>query len=125
MAVKVERIEQPGGGVSFQVTVPRYAADAFEESLKSLAALVDCRPPLTDSASLWAKPAGRELPGKLLKRLRTEAGMTQRQAAEAFGTTQSRISDFEMGVRTIPLEVAERMARRFGVRASDFSTSGF
>ena len=125
MAVKVERIEQPGGVVSFQVTVPRYAAQAFEETLRSLAALADCRPPLTDSTSLWAKPSVRELPGKLLKRLRTEAGMTQKQAAEAFGTTQSRISDFEMGVRTIPPEVAERMARRFGVRASDFSTSGF
>lgn len=125
MTVKVERIEQPGGGVSFRVTVPRYAADAFEKTLESLALLVDARPPLTDSASLWAKAPGRELPGKLLKRLRMEAGMTQKQAAEAFGTTQSRMSDFEMGVRSIPPELAQRLARRFGVEASDFSASGF
>ncbi len=64
--------------------------------------------------------AARELPGKLLKRLRTECRMTQKEAAAIAGTTQTRISDFECGVRTIPHEIAVIFARRFGVEPGDF-----
>ena len=46
--------------------------------------------------------------------------MTQKEAAAIAGTTQTRISDFECGVRTIPHEIAVIFARRFGVEPGDF-----
>ena len=74
------------------------------------------------AAALAENVAGRQRspPGKLLKRLRTECRMTQKEAAAIAGTTQTRISDFECGVRTIPHEIAVIFARRFGVEPGDF-----
>jgi transcriptional regulator with XRE-family HTH domain len=52
--------------------------------------------------------------GRLVERLRREAGLTQAALAEQIGTTQAALSKIETG-RTLPgLEVLDRIARALG-----------
>ena len=59
-------------------------------------------------------------PGPMLKRLRKENGLSQKALAEKLGTNQVRVSDMEQGVRSIPPEMAMKMAEVFGVSAKYF-----
>ena len=122
MTVKLKRIEQADGAVTFAVTVPAERAHAWETMLSAAICLTEPpkRAALLVPASVRRGEVGaaagdgpREPPGKLLRRLRTECRMTQR-------TSQTRISDFECGVRVMPPEIADIFARRFGVRPEDF-----
>ena len=54
-------------------------------------------------------------PGAFLRQLRRERGLTQRALADVAQTSQSRISDYESGVRPIPANVAQAISRFFGV----------
>ena len=129
MTVKLKRIEQADGAVTFAVTVPAERAHAWETMLSAAICLTEPpkRAALLVPASVRRGEVGaaagdgpREPPGKLLRRLRTECRMTQREAAKIAGTSQPRISDFECGVRVMPPEIADIFARRFGVRPEDF-----
>jgi transcriptional regulator with XRE-family HTH domain len=52
--------------------------------------------------------------GRLVERLRREAGLTQAALAERIGTTQAALSKIETG-RTLPgLELLDRVARAVG-----------
>jgi transcriptional regulator with XRE-family HTH domain len=52
--------------------------------------------------------------GPIIERLRTEAGVTQRDLAQRVGTTQAAISKIETG-RTLPgLELLDRIATALG-----------
>ena len=112
MTIRLERIDNEDGRTEFRIAVGESDADAWETALSALVGLANGSSPEDNAA--------RELPGKLLKRLRTECRMTQKEAAAIAGTTQTRISDFECGVRTIPHEIAVIFARRFGVEPGDF-----
>ena len=119
MTIRLERIDNEDGRTEFRIAVGESDADAWETALSALVGLANgSRPPLRKASP--EDNAARELPGKLLKRLRTECRMTQKEAAAIAGTTQTRISDFECGVRTIPHEIAVIFARRFGVEPGDF-----
>ena len=52
--------------------------------------------------------------GHLLRRARSEAGLTQSQLAELAGTSQSAIAAYEAGAREPTLPVLERMIRASG-----------
>lgn len=67
-----------------------------------------------------ASQGGRLSPGVLLKQLRRERGLTQKAVADIAQTTQSRISDYESGVRVMPPAVAQAIARFFGLPIRDF-----
>lgn len=67
-----------------------------------------------------AEPALSPEPGKRLRRLRRSRGLTQKALSEMIQTTQSRISEFEAGVRAIPLSCAEVLAQFFGVSPDEF-----
>ena len=51
---------------------------------------------------------------QLLRELRLAAGMTQSQAAESIGITQTGISDFETSDRGLELLVARDLVRVYG-----------
>lgn len=72
------------------------------------------------AAAAVAEPALSPEPGKRLRRLRRSRGLTQKALSEMIQTTQSRISEFEAGVRAIPLSCAEVLAQLFGVSADEF-----
>lgn len=119
MTIRLERIDDEEGRTEFRISVDGSEADAWETVLSAVIGLANGAKPNPKVAS-QKDNASRELPGKLLKRLRTECRMTQKEAAAIAGTTQTRISDFECGVRAIPHEAAIAFARRFGVRPDDF-----
>lgn len=113
----MERLTQysSDGETIFRLSVPDERAEAVARHLESLLELM----------SLDSEPALREdlpdmPPGMLLKRLRTERGMTQKALALLVGSTQSRVSDMEQGVRPIPPEAAVTLGRTFGVPAGRF-----
>lgn len=63
---------------------------------------------------------GKLEPGVILKSLRRTRGLTQKAVAEIAQTSQSRISDYEAGVRPMPPAVAQAIARFFDVPISEF-----
>lgn len=76
------------------------------------------------SAARQAEPgiesAASPEPGKRLRRLRRSRGLTQKALADSIRTTQSRISEFEAGVRAIPVPCAQVLAELFGVSVDEF-----
>lgn len=56
-----------------------------------------------------------EIIGKRLEKLRTVVGLNQTGMAEALHIGQSAWSQYESGTRRVTLEVAGRIAVRFGV----------
>ncbi|MDO5530958.1 helix-turn-helix transcriptional regulator [Sutterella sp.] len=116
--MELRKTAGPAGTVTFTITVPAASAQAVETILSGVAGLCGA------SHAPAAQPSGeeevRELPGVLLKRLRTEAGMTQGELAQVAGTTQIRVSGFESGVRRIPRETAEVFAAVFEVDPAVF-----
>lgn len=118
MTVRLERIDQPDGEVALVLIVPASRADAWETVLGALTGLAESVRPAAGRPA--AGDDSREAPGRLLKRLRTERNMTQKAVARLANVTQSRISDFENGVRAIPSEAARAFAECFGVSAKDF-----
>ncbi len=49
-------------------------------------------------------------PGKILKQERLTRDMSQRELEKASGVPQSRISEFESGVRKIGIDAAQQLA---------------
>lgn len=56
-----------------------------------------------------------------LKRLRIQAGLTQRQAAEMAGLAQSHLSMIENGKRRVTASLAKKLLELYGVRLTFFS----
>jgi len=54
-----------------------------------------------------------------VKRARRRAGMTQRQLAEACGTSQQQIQRIEAGAQTVRLDLALRIARALGATVAE------
>lgn len=117
MAIRIERIQEADGGAEFRVRVPAESADAFASLLAAAARLAESG---AEGAAALSPVRPRELPGVLLRRLRLECRMTQREAAAIAGTSQARISDMESGVKPITLEAAQAFGRRFGVPPAAF-----
>jgi repressor LexA len=57
--------------------------------------------------------------GNKLKELRTAAGMTHEQAAEAMGVSRSQFIKLERGERRLTVDYINQAAKGFGVRPSD------
>ncbi|PKN78349.1 MAG: transcriptional regulator [Chloroflexi bacterium HGW-Chloroflexi-9] len=55
--------------------------------------------------------------GSVLREARREAGLTQREVAEAALVTQSSISNYEAGKRDVLLETFDRIAVSLGTTA--------
>ncbi|EHY32112.1 MAG: helix-turn-helix transcriptional regulator [Sutterella parvirubra] len=106
----LERRQEPDGGVLFTLKLPpleAQRADLVEAHLQALVALLESAP------AKGAVP--EEPPGITLKMLRKDAGLTQVELARLAGTTQSRISDMESGVRPFTAEAAKKLSEYFGV----------
>ena len=58
----------------------------------------------------------------LLRQVRKEAGLTQRQLADRLGTLQSRITDYERGVRRLDLLELRQVCVAVGISVVDFVT---
>lgn len=56
----------------------------------------------------------------LLRQVRLEAGLTQKQLAERLDTPHSRISDYERGVRRLDLVQLRQYCEAIGVSLRDF-----
>lgn len=56
----------------------------------------------------------------LLRRVRKEAGLTQTQLAERLGTLQSRITDYERGVRRLDLMELKQVCEAVGITLPEF-----
>ena len=61
-----------------------------------------------------------ERPASRLRGLRVKEGITQRQLADALGTTQSRIAELENGTRRISINMAKRISKTYGVAYKAF-----
>ena len=88
----LERRQEPDGGVLFTLKLPpleAQRADLVEAHLQALVALLESAP--------------------------AKAGLTQVELARLAGTTQSRISDMESGVRPFTAEAAKKLSEYFGV----------
>jgi transcriptional regulator with XRE-family HTH domain len=57
---------------------------------------------------------------ELLKQVRKEAGLTQVQLAERLGTLQSRITDYERGVRRMDLMELRQVCEAVGIPLVEF-----
>lgn len=109
----MQRLEEETNGfeTTFKLTVSQTRADALRRHLESLLELM--KKGEEDSTELGM--SGEIIPGSALKRLRLQKKMTQRALAEALGTTQVRVSDMEQGIRPIPVDLAQKFAKLFGV----------
>ena len=56
----------------------------------------------------------------LLRDIRKESGLTQQQLAEHLGTLQSRITDYERGVRRLDLLELRQVCEATGVSLVEF-----
>lgn len=56
----------------------------------------------------------------LLRQVRVEAGLTQKQLAERLDTPHSRISDYERGVRRLDLIQLRQYCEAVGLTLCDF-----
>ena len=54
-------------------------------------------------------------PGHALAGLRHREGLTQRQMAAALGISQARLSEYERDKRRITIDMAKRIAAKYGV----------
>lgn len=54
-----------------------------------------------------------------IRRYRRRAGLTQTQVAKAIGKTVGCISQYETGMRGIPVPAAKKMAKLYGVPWSE------
>jgi transcriptional regulator with XRE-family HTH domain len=57
---------------------------------------------------------------RLLRQVRREAGLTQAQLAERLGTLQSRITDYERGVRRMDLMELRQVCAAVGIPLLEF-----
>ncbi len=57
---------------------------------------------------------------ELLRAVRKEAGLTQHQLAERLGTLQSRITDYERGIRRLDLMELRQVCVAVGVPLMEF-----
>lgn len=57
---------------------------------------------------------------QLLRQIRKEAGLTQSQLAERLGTLQSRITDYERGVRRMDLMELRQVCEAVGIPLAEF-----
>ena len=60
--------------------------------------------------------------GRMLKRLRRRAGMTQKALADTIGLPQSHISEFEKNRRAVPYKHAQKLAKVLHSIPSHFMT---
>ena len=56
----------------------------------------------------------------LLRQVRREAGLTQEQLAARLGTRQSRITDYERGIRRLDLMELRQLCEAMGVPLPEF-----
>ncbi len=110
---RIATVATAEGEALITLRVPLRSAKRLEAHLASLLQLMG----LDDAA---AEAAAGASPGVRLKTLRQAAGMTQKGLADALGTLQARISEYEMGTRPVPLETARRLASIFHVKPSEF-----
>lgn len=68
--------------------------------------------------------AERRVLGDLLRSAREEAGLTQQDAAERIGLTQSAISRFEKGERGLEIAELRLIARTYGKTLGEFLAKG-
>lgn len=76
-------------------------------------------PRLRPKPSSTHRPENAVLVG-LLRELRSAAGMTQTQAAQALGISQTGISDFETGDRGLELLTVRDLVRAYGADWAEF-----
>ena len=108
--------ERVGAETAFRITVPNDKAPAVRKMLESMMVLMG-----QVSMTVTLDDMEPDVPpGPMLKRLRKENGLSQKALAEKLGTNQVRVSDMEQGVRSIPPEMAMKMAEVFGVSAKYF-----
>ena len=58
---------------------------------------------------------------ELLRKLRTEAGLTQKDLAVRLGEPQSYVSKYESGERRLDFLEMRHLSKQFGISVSDFS----
>lgn len=104
--------------VAFTLLVSKARAAAMRRHLESLIALMSYDQ--FDEVEESELRSRAEFPSQALKRLRLERGLSQKAIAEFLGVSQGRISDFEQGVKKIPVEEAQKLAVYFHVSASTF-----
>ncbi len=104
--------------VSFSLIVSRARAPAMRRYLESLVALMNLE--AVDGPEEIDFHARTESPSQALKRLRLERGLTQKAVATLLGVSQARVSDFEQGVKSIPVEAARQLAAFFQVSSAVF-----
>ena len=54
-------------------------------------------------------------PGKALLGLRAREGLTQKEMAATIGVTQARLSEYERGKRNISVDMAKKIAAKYGI----------
>jgi transcriptional regulator with XRE-family HTH domain len=66
------------------------------------------------------KPKSAKYPCDILRELRRNANLTQKELAQDLGVPQSHISQYELGQRNIPRNKAKLLGGIFGCSAKDF-----
>ena len=112
------------GTVKFTVTVPLEKAGLFRKMLRGLLEMSGLeRETNEEGEELYEHEdlcPPEERPASRLRGLRVKEGITQRQLADALGTTQSRIAELENGTRRISINMAKRISKTYGVTYKAF-----
>ena len=105
--------ETPGKGdeVVFTLRAPKEEAEALRRILTGLESFSHLGKPL---------PKREGEPFERLRQYRLLRNLTQKDVADAVGTTQSHLSKYEAGLRKIPPETAERLAHFFQCDVTEF-----
>lgn len=105
--------ETPGKGdeVVFTLRAPKEEAAALRRILTGLESLSHVGKPL---------PKREGEPFERLRQHRLLRNLTQKDLADAVGSTQSHLSKYEAGLRKIPPETAERLAHFFQCDVTEF-----
>jgi DNA-binding XRE family transcriptional regulator len=116
---------QTHGDTGFTVVNMRIPAKDADRAMDSIAKLFEKE---GISVSFGRKPESEESrtysfaevfpdfhPGKALLGLRTREGLTQKGMAAAIGVTQTRLSEYERGKRNITVDMAKKIAAKYGV----------
>lgn len=111
MPIQVNETPGRDDEVIFTVKANREEAAAVRRILTGLESLSYVGAPL---------PERKGEPFERLRKYRQLRNLTQKDLADAIGTTQSHVSKYEAGLRKIPEDVAARLAVFFRCGADEF-----
>lgn len=109
--------------VVFTLKIPKDKAFVFDKALRDLLEVAGLERLTNDEGEelyTHEEVFPDSCPATRLRGLRAREGITQKQLADAIGTTQSRVAELESGNKRISINMARRIAKTYNVHYKVF-----